>query len=76
MRKYILAACLLLGSTFGMAQSNSDAREIYAIMNRQSADWNSGNIKAFMNGYWESDSLMFVGKMVQPMDTMRLTKIT
>jgi ketosteroid isomerase-like protein len=62
MRKYILAAWMLLGSIFVMAQSKSDTREIYAIMNRQTADWNSGNIKAFMNGYWESDSLMFVGK--------------
>jgi hypothetical protein len=31
-------------------------------MNQQVVDWNNGDIKAFMQPYWQNDSLMFVGK--------------
>jgi len=33
---------------------------IMEIMNRQENCWNSGDLKCFMQGYWQSDSLMFV----------------
>lgn len=32
------------------------------MLDRQTKDWNRGDIPAFMKGYWESDSLMFIGK--------------
>lgn len=32
------------------------------ILSQQSAAWNQGNIEGFMNGYWQNDSLMFIGK--------------
>jgi ketosteroid isomerase-like protein len=32
------------------------------ILQQQEQDWNSGNIDAFMESYWKSDSLLFVGK--------------
>ena len=31
-------------------------------MQRQTAAWNEGNLEAFMQNYWKSDSLMFIGK--------------
>ena len=31
-------------------------------MAQQTADWNKGDVNSFMNSYWQSDSLMFVGK--------------
>ncbi|GAB4251729.1 MAG: hypothetical protein Kow0079_05930 [Vicingaceae bacterium] len=31
-------------------------------MHQQEVAWNNGNIEGFMKGYWESDSLKFVGK--------------
>lgn len=40
----------------------AEAEEIKAILERQRRDWNRGDIEAFMIGYWENDSLMFVGK--------------
>jgi len=33
--------------------------DILAVMNAQVADWNRGDIDAFMNGYWKSDKLVF-----------------
>ncbi|MNR33057.1 hypothetical protein D3C85_1506990 [compost metagenome] len=31
-------------------------------MEKQSTDWNKGDVEAFMEGYEKSDSLLFVGK--------------
>lgn len=44
------------------AQSGADRKTILAILDRQTADWNAGRIDQFMDGYWPSDSLTFVGK--------------
>jgi len=44
------------------AQTPQDRRAILAVLDRQVADWNAGNVEAFMRGYWASDSLTFVGK--------------
>jgi hypothetical protein len=41
---------------------DKNAKKILAILERQTAAWNSGDINQFMNGYWENDSLMFIGK--------------
>lgn len=40
---------------------NSDELEIRRILATQEADWNRADIEAFMEGYWKSDSLMFIG---------------
>lgn len=37
-------------------------REIQAVLDAQTSSWNKGNIEGFMKGYWESDSLVFIGK--------------
>ncbi len=43
-----------------MAQT-TDKAAIIKLMNKQETDWNVGNIPSFMEGYWKSDSLAFVG---------------
>ena len=58
---FALIFILVFGQTH--AQTASDRRAILAILNRQTADWNAGRVEAFMNGYWQSDSLTFVGKV-------------
>ena len=42
------------------AQTNN-AKEISAVMDKQVTAWNNGNIDAFMQTYWKSHSLLFVG---------------
>ena len=32
------------------------------VMNYQEQAWTDGDLEDFMKGYWQSDSLMFVGK--------------
>jgi ketosteroid isomerase-like protein len=43
------------------AQSKTEDT-IRETMNAQVIAWNSGNLEAFMEPYWKSDSLMFIGK--------------
>lgn len=62
MRNIALTLVLFCTATALIAQSSTDRSTILATLDRQTKDWNGGDIKAFMNGYWESDSLMFVGK--------------
>lgn len=44
------------------AQSTKNQQEVLKVLNRQNENWNKGDIKAFMEDYWKSDSLMFIGK--------------
>ncbi|MCE6989097.1 DUF4440 domain-containing protein [Dyadobacter sp. CY323] len=62
MRNWLFIAFVMASTAMGHAQSAQDKKDVLAILNRQVTDWNTGNIRSFMNGYWESDSLMFVGK--------------
>ena len=50
---------LLSVSLFCQAKDETEVRNILA---QQSKAWNRGDIDAFMVGYWENDSLMFIGK--------------
>lgn len=42
--------------------SSTDIEEIKSIMDNQVSCWNQGNLDCFMEGYLQSDSLMFIGK--------------
>lgn len=46
--------------SFGQTAAPADARTIGALLNEQVADWNRGDIPAFMSGYWKSNGTEFV----------------
>ena len=57
------AACLLLLLTFNKLSAQAEFNQsVLNIMQAQTQAWNKGNIAEFMQGYWNSDSLLFVGK--------------
>jgi ketosteroid isomerase-like protein len=58
--KQLLTLFLLLTSTSIFAQ-NKDEQQILSILEAQTKAWNAGKIDVFMKGYWQSDSLMFIG---------------
>lgn len=60
MRKSILSAAFCLLAIVSFAQLN-DETAIRTILDNQTKAWNEGNLEKFMEGYWESDSLMFIG---------------
>jgi hypothetical protein len=39
-----------------------DQKAILDILDAQTKAWNEGNLEKFMIGYWENDSLMYIGK--------------
>ena len=41
---------------------DKDEQAIRKILSDQTVAWNAGNIEEFMKGYWNNDSLMFIGK--------------
>jgi hypothetical protein len=42
----------------------SDVAKIKEVLAKQVAAWNDGDIDGFMQGYWKSDSLLFIGSKV------------
>ena len=37
-------------------------KAILAVLQKQVSAWNDGDINRYMEGYWHSDSLVFIGK--------------
>lgn len=59
MRLSIIIFCLIITQTI-MAQ-NKQATAVKFLLEQQAKDWNNGDIDAFMEGYWKSDKLQFIG---------------
>ena len=59
--KSIFVAILTLISLSVFSQTK-DETEVRNVLAKQNAAWNRGDVDAFMVGYWENDSLMFIGK--------------
>ncbi|MDE1191362.1 MAG: nuclear transport factor 2 family protein [Arachidicoccus sp.] len=66
MKKIILLAVLFYGSLSStFSQKNiKDKQAILETMHMQQDAWNKGDVDAFMQGYWENDSLQFAGKEI------------
>jgi hypothetical protein len=61
MRKLLILSILIGYSVVSPAQKN--AREkILTLLDTQTQSWNRGDLEGFMKGYWENDSLRFIGK--------------
>jgi len=59
--KKLFLALFLLAAIISGAQSK-DEKSVRSILENQTTAWNRGDINGFMNGYWQNDSLMFIGK--------------
>ena len=63
MNRSLLTALFLITLTASVtAQPTKDEAAIRQIMATQVDAWNKGNLDAFMKGYWDNDSLVFIGK--------------
>ena len=59
MTKIFLLVALLVSARLFAQQPEE---EIHQVLQRQQLAWNKGDIERFMSGYWQSDSLTFIGK--------------
>jgi uncharacterized protein (TIGR02246 family) len=72
-----LAAILLVVPSLLFAQNATpDARAIRAVLDKQVADWNRGDMEAFAAGYKNSPDILFIGSKIsrgyaQMLDTYR-----
>ena len=62
MKNTLIYTFLLLSLSLVTVAQSADEAAIREVLNRQNKNWNDGNIEAFMEDYWKSDSLMFIGK--------------
>ncbi len=68
MRKLFAVFCLTLFLVFGLgdqatAQTPPD-KAIRAVLDKQVADWNRGDIDAFATGYKNSPDILFIGRTI------------
>ena len=60
---FIFVSALFIASCHDTKPMQTDAiAEIQHVMDKQQAAWNRGDLEEYMNGYWKSDSLRFIGK--------------
>ena len=62
MQKKLFFFFIIFLSGRAVNAQSKDETSIRTILTQQTIAWNNGNQQAFMNGYWQSDSLMFIGK--------------
>lgn len=53
---------ILLFVPTALFAGNKAEKDIRIMLAAQVTEWNKGNIEGYMKGYWENDSLLFIGK--------------
>lgn len=56
--KYVLKVSFIILPFFVFSQK----KDILSVMKSQEKSWNNGDLKGYMKGYYQSDSLIFVSK--------------
>jgi ketosteroid isomerase-like protein len=62
MKKLILLIYLIGSGFLSFSQNAEKKKEIEAVLSRQVGNWNKADIPAFMEDYYKSDDLKFIGK--------------
>ena len=60
MHKLIIGVFLI--ATLGCSSQVNEEAKIKNLLEMQAQSWNKGDLEGFMQTYWKSDSLMFIGK--------------
>ena len=61
MKILFLSLFIIVLASNSFSQSKTE-KKIISILKTQDESWNKGDIDGFMQTYWQSDSLMFIGK--------------
>jgi ketosteroid isomerase-like protein len=60
--KQLFISCILLFTSFASISQTKDDIAVKSLLDEQTKAWNRGDLESFMKGYWNSDSLLFIGK--------------
>lgn len=61
MKKLLIIYCLVSGFGLVAQKQSKDVNQVLENMKTQEESWNKGDVRGFMNYYWNSDSLKFIG---------------
>lgn len=57
----LLVSSCAISYAFSQRSITADERAIRDVLAQQEACWNKGDLECFMEGYWKSDRLVFIG---------------
>lgn len=60
MKKLLLLIFITVSSQ--VFAQDKDKQNVLSTLEKQTQAWNNGDLEKFMVGYWNNDSLMFIGK--------------
>jgi hypothetical protein len=60
----LLACASGTGNGTQPADAGAEKQAILEMLRKQERAWNEGDIESFMQGYWNSDSLRFIGSEI------------
>jgi len=74
--RFLAAIVLVVPSLLLAQRATPEARAIRAVLDKQVADWNRGDMEAFAAGYKNSPDILFIGSKIsrgyaQMLDTYR-----
>lgn len=53
--------CAITVNVYAQKAGADDVKLITTVLDKQAAAWNQGDIETYMLGYWNNDSLLFIG---------------
>lgn len=57
----VLALCAACATQQSNRLSTSKVANVKQVLANQAACWSNGDLECYMQGYWQSDSLLFIG---------------
>lgn len=60
--KKLLAVLITIFIYTSVIAQRKDISAVSNVLEHQRIAWNNGDLKGYMDGYWHSDSLVFIGK--------------
>jgi ketosteroid isomerase-like protein len=61
MSKFLISIAFFFMAPALVHAQSKDVQAINRMLAAQVAEWNKGNVVGYMKGYWENDSLLFIG---------------
>jgi ketosteroid isomerase-like protein len=61
-KSFTFFLCFVLMHKFNSLQAQDTRQSILKVLADQRIAWNQGDLQTYMEGYWHSDSLVFIGK--------------
>lgn len=61
MKKLLIIYCMFCGLSLVAQNHGKEVNQVLENMKIQEESWNKGDVRGFMNYYWNSDSLKFIG---------------